>query len=172
MTDIFAKACSTYGVVIDSNLLIVLLIGLHDKNQISKSNLTSGFTEDDFEVIRNVAWKSVKVIITPHILAELSNLLVDRTRGKRGEILHSPYLEKTIGLLREAEEKYISKNDIIDCEESPRLGFTDLAVAQVAAKTKCAVLTNDGELYEKLVEMSCAVANTATLVAIKNPLRS
>lgn len=64
------------GILVDANLLVVLLVGKlgpeHLKNcRATKSN---SFTPDDYSLLVQGVAKFDKLVTTPHILTEVSNL--------------------------------------------------------------------------------------------------
>ncbi len=62
------------GVLVDSNLLLLLFVGLFDPARIKKFKRTGHFSEVDFRLLVNFLAYFDKAITTPHILTEVSNL--------------------------------------------------------------------------------------------------
>ena len=63
------------GLLIDSNLLLLHLVGDIDPDYIHRVKTTDGYNKSDYESVASVltAFGS-KLFTTPHILAEVSNL--------------------------------------------------------------------------------------------------
>ncbi len=64
------------GILIDTNLLLLYIVGLANVRQIRDFGRTSQFTTDDFETV-NIVVKLFdrKIITTPHILTQVSDLI-------------------------------------------------------------------------------------------------
>jgi len=62
------------GLLVETNLLLLYLIGRTNQNQISKFKRTQVFTIEDFDLLGRFMGKFKTLITTPHVLTELSNL--------------------------------------------------------------------------------------------------
>ncbi|HUK18157.1 MAG TPA: hypothetical protein VLW65_17145 [Bryobacteraceae bacterium] len=127
------------GVLVDTNLLILFLVGTVNKRRIPEFKRTQDFTIEDFElVLRLVEWFG-KVVATPHILSQVSDLAV-----LRGRELHAIrcLLRSTV---EQIEEIYDPSSQLVTGEVFERLGLTDAAIAAVCSRGKL-VLTADVEL--------------------------
>jgi len=95
-------------VIIDANALLPLLIGLYNKRELVKFD----YKEEDFallvEFLRNFDIK----VVTPQVLAEISNLAENKLKGK-----FSDFIKNSIRTLMNLEEKYVNKNDILQKEK-------------------------------------------------------
>lgn len=95
-------------VIIDANVLLPLLIGLYNKRELVKFD----YKEEDFarlvEFLRNFDIK----VVTPQVLAEISNLAENKLKGK-----FSDFIKNSIRTLMNLEEKYVNKNDILQKEK-------------------------------------------------------
>lgn len=154
----FLSACAQNGLIIDTNVLVVLLIGLYNPVLISKCPKTSDYNSDDFVYIRRlIADTKANIIVTPHILTEVSNLTF---RGILYEPGFSQYINHVVEIIGLAEEEHTSKSILLG---SPKLlaafGFADLSIIEAAKKLKAAVLTNEGALYDALCKANCPVIN-------------
>lgn len=65
------------GVVLDSNLLVLLLVGLANPGLIRdfKRTRNQGFTEREFSILESMVRGFSRLICTPHILTETSNFI-------------------------------------------------------------------------------------------------
>ena len=78
MSSSVSAAPSVYrweGLLIDSNLLLLLFVGLRDRDRIQKFKRTAQFTIRDFERLAAFIRRFKEVVTTPSILTEVSNLL-------------------------------------------------------------------------------------------------
>jgi hypothetical protein len=65
------------GILLDSNLLVLLVVGLTAPNLVRRFKRTNnhGFTETEYSLLHNVVERFAKVVTTPHILTETSNYI-------------------------------------------------------------------------------------------------
>ena len=62
------------GLVVDTNLLLLFLIGRTNKNRISRFKRTQAYTIEDFDLLDRFMAEFKTLITTPHVLTEVSNL--------------------------------------------------------------------------------------------------
>jgi hypothetical protein len=62
------------GLLIDSNLLLLLVVGLYDRRRIENFKRTSAYTLGDFQRIGRLQQSFAKLWTTPNILTEVDNL--------------------------------------------------------------------------------------------------
>lgn len=80
------------GLLIDTNILLLYIVGAVDINLIRNFGRTANFAENDFYVVSKfVDYFDIK-ITTPHILTEVSNLFGNR---KNLQAALSKYIELT-----------------------------------------------------------------------------
>ncbi len=63
------------GLLIDSNLLLLLFVGQYDPTRIQKFKRTDQFTVGDYELLADYVEQFRELVTTPSILTEVSNLL-------------------------------------------------------------------------------------------------
>ncbi len=63
------------GLLIDTNSALLYLVGSFDPSLIRNHSRTSKYSEDDFDKVSKFIEFFVEMITTPHVLAEISNLL-------------------------------------------------------------------------------------------------
>lgn len=61
-------------ILIDTNLLLLYLIGTFERARITRFKRTSDFTEDDFELLATFLSAFPVIVTTPHLLTEVGNL--------------------------------------------------------------------------------------------------
>lgn len=127
-----------HRVVIDTNLLILLLVGTFDPAAIGRHRRTATFTAADFELLtRWLARYRVRLTTSP-ILAEASNLL--------GGAFHEAASESFIEICGAMIEVIHPKAEVLQAEAFPRLGFADASIL-LALDEDTAILTDDVNLY-------------------------
>ncbi|XOB46488.1 MAG: hypothetical protein ACKKMV_03490 [Candidatus Nealsonbacteria bacterium] len=144
------------GIIIDTNLLILYLIGSWSPDYIGKSRVTydRGYTVEDFRIINRLLQFFKKIIITPQILAELSNLTFDREASQ-----FKGYFAEVIGFVNKCNEKYISKDDMISKPFLSKIGFTDQSIIEASKNNNLLVLTDDFPLVGFLTSSKCDFIN-------------
>lgn len=148
-------ASKARALLLDTNLLLLFLIGGKDPRLILNSHRLNAYEISDYSLMAEfiVVNRFNRLVSTPHILTEVSNLL-----GQEN---------KTIRLAgREAVEEYTHHCDEVTnashlLVKEPgfyRLGLTDVAI-RIASQLPAFVLTADVELYTYLAREGVQVAN-------------
>lgn len=142
----FIYKYSPEGIIIDTNILIFLLIGSFDLNFIEECGLTKGkFYKKDFELLKKIVSFFKKIIITPQIIAEVSNLSKREIKGEKCFL----YFQKIIEILQSTEENYLPLKELflVDVKVISDYGFTDMALFELSKKSRIPILTDDLRLY-------------------------
>lgn len=142
------------GLLIDTNLLAVLAVGAHNPTWVERVRRTRAYTAADFHALRDFIRPFRAFIITPHILAEVSNLLLTTHDGAPPR-----YLPQLLELLRGMKEVHIAKDAFLGSVHFPMLGATDAAIIELARDRDLPVITDDFPLYGYLIRMGCEAAN-------------
>lgn len=106
-------------ILIDTNALVVLLLGFIDPRLISKNDRTSIYEEEDFYDLLRIIGGIEKLVVLPNIWTEVDNLL----NKKLGGSYKYQYVEKITTIIKTTTEKYL--NSIIGTENP---GFFDLGL--------------------------------------------
>ncbi len=78
MADYYIELLKKYyskGILIDTNLLLIFIIGMCDKNYIATFKRTKTFSSEDYDILFHILQPFCKIITTPNILTEVSNHL-------------------------------------------------------------------------------------------------
>lgn len=130
----------TKPIIFDTSPLLLLLMGIYDKNAISSFKRLSSYDADDYELLLQFVFNR-KIMVTPHVLSEVSNF-ASRLKSKFFE-----FLESNAFTLDKIDEKYISKTYILNTPEVNKFGFTDISIILAAKENNALVLTDDFPLY-------------------------
>lgn len=125
------------GILIDTNLLLLYAVGLCNPSLVARFKRTNRYTADDFRFVRDLAQRFRRLVTTPHILAEVSNLAIDRD-GPR-----APHFSSLVRVLRAAHELYVCKDDVLSSDAFGRFGATDAATITLGLRERYLVLTDD-----------------------------
>lgn len=126
------------GVIIDTNIMLVYIVGHYNINYISQFKRTEDYSADDYKDIDYVLSHFRKKVITTHILAELSNISKQAWKDKQLN-----YFNVFGKLLERTNEHYINKDIILNLPLLPKLGVTDLGIIKAAKKFGCLIFTDD-----------------------------
>ena len=129
--------------VVDSNLLLLLFLGGFKPNRISSHKRLSAFTKEDFDLLVRFLNGFSRIVTTPNILTEVSNLSSGVPQGKRG--IYFRWFTSRIQLLA---EEYIPSGTAM-ANRWARFGLTDAAIAEIAS-SRYLVLTDDFPLSQSL----------------------
>lgn len=137
---------SASGVVVDSNLLLLLVVGLAGEEYISRHKRLAEYTVEDFRLLIQSLSGVERVIVTPNTLTETSNFLGHIAEPDRSYLFTA--FREFIGT---AEEKYYASGESSRRPEFPRLGLTDSALLE-AVSDAYPLLTADLNLYLAALE--------------------
>src|ERR1035437_820999 len=140
------------GVLVDTNLLVLFLVGRVNRRRILNFKRTGDFVIEDYDLlVRRIAWFG-KLIATPHVLSQVSDL-TDLTGNELTAIRE---LFKV--LVEKGEESYDTSRLLVGDPAFKRLGLTDAAIATVCSRGVL-VLTADAELHVALQERGIDALN-------------
>ncbi len=132
------------GLLVDTNLLLLYLVGAYDERQIRGFRRTEQFEPEDFLVLAAFIGQFGQVVTTPHVLTETSNLLGQLSGHVRAGCF--TLLRQSISLMREHQAPAAT---IAADPDFIRFGITDMAIAEASPGTYL-VLTDDLPLYSYL----------------------
>lgn len=145
------------GVIVDTNILLLLLIGNYNSILIKDCSLfkdnRKNYTIEDFELLKTIiSYFSNKLIITPQIIAELSNLSITRNKNIFGKDVLL-YVRSVVNILKEAKEHHQHSECLwgMDLEVLSKYGFTDMTIYELSKSNKIPVLTDELELHQYLL---------------------
>ena len=136
------------GLFIDSNLLVLLVVGSVGRELISKHRRLREYTAEDYEILLNLLSPVDRIYVTPNTLTETSNLL-----SQHGEPERSRFLDRLRLIIHESEELVVASSEASDNSAFSRLGLTDAALLE-AVTDETPVLTVDLGLYLAALEKS------------------
>lgn len=134
------------GIIIDSNLLLLLIIGTINKNHISNFKRTSAYIPEDYDTLNLFVSQFKNIITSPNILTEASNL-ANSLSGKY-KVAFSNVFANSIRVL---EEKYVSSKNAADNPIFHKFGLTDTTILELI-KGQYLLITDDFKLSAYAVE--------------------
>ncbi|MFI5136175.1 MAG: hypothetical protein ACHQIM_00020 [Sphingobacteriales bacterium] len=133
------------GIVVDTNLLLLLLVGIYDKNLIKDFKRTLKYDIDDFERLGIViSYCKNQIYTTPNILTEITNL----TDGINKDNKFFDFIHKFVGQFMEITNSshLIMTNNL---SLFLKLGLADASIGDISSE-KILTITDDLDLYHFL----------------------
>ena len=127
--------------LIDTNLLVLFVVGTASTEYISKHKKLTEFTVEDYEVLLKIVAQAEEILVTPNTLTETSNLV-----AYIGEPARTQVLQCLSVIIAEAKEKYVPSSPVAQRREFIWLGLTDTALLE-ASEQDVTLLTTDFNLY-------------------------
>jgi len=127
------------GLLVDTNLLLLYLIGRTNRNRISKFKRTQAYTIEDFDLLHRFMAEFKTLITTPHVLTEVSNL--GDLYGQEREVFRSWFVRTVEGSREHCDESRLVLKE--SCFH--RLGLTDAAIVALTRHNSL-FLTDDFDL--------------------------
>lgn len=132
------------GVVIDTNLLLLLFLGKYDRRQIDINPRLARFRQQDFQHLTGLLDRTVRrIVTTPNILTEVSNLSNAIPESSR-----AAYFASFADRLDVIEEHHVPSATALRSRWA-EFGLTDAVIAEIA-KNGYLVLTDDFRLSQCL----------------------
>lgn len=141
------------GVFIDTNLLVLLLVGLVNPSRIPKFKRTQDFSIEDFRVLSKlVEWFGRPLVATPHVLSQVSDLT--DLSGREAILVRELFRS----IVDQIEEQHDNARRLVLHPLFERFGLGDASVAEVSARN-IVVLTADVQLQIALGSMGLDAIN-------------
>ena len=137
-------------ILIDSNSLIVLLLGLMNPSLINSHSKTSIYEEEDFYNLLGAIKNIETLVVLPNIWTEVDNLL-NRFSGSNKDL----YVSKIIDTIKSTSEKYLKSRLVENRNSFYDLGLTDTLILEHA------------QCCEMLITSDSALADYAKAYGIK-----
>ena len=156
MTNLAANLVNQYrrkGILIDTNILLLWLVGSTNKARITQFNRTQNFEVRDYELLVYIFKKFPRILTTPNILTEVSNLI-----NQLGEPDRSRCFSIFARDIVQLDEIYTDSHTIAATDKFPKFGLTDCGIVNVA-KDQYLVLTDDLKLASYLQNIGIDTLN-------------
>lgn len=128
--------------LIDTNSLVILLVGLIDPKLINKHRRTSIYQEQDFFDLLQFIGDFEDLVVLPNVWTEVDNLLNNFNRGhKESYIIH---ITNTIKL---TTEKFLESKNAVKNVSFYDLGLTDSLLLEYSKNCEL-LITSDSNLSD------------------------
>ena len=132
----------TSPLLLDTNLLVLFVVGSFDKNLIERHKRTKTFTRDNFDLLVEIINSAPKVSATSQVLAETSNLV-----AQIGEPIRSVLMRQLALVIQAVGEEHVDAQAACQHEAFTRLGVTDCGILEYLSTNAALLLTDDLNLY-------------------------
>jgi rRNA-processing protein FCF1 len=141
-TEPLVSRYASRGVLVDTNVLLLYFVGRFRRERIRSFKRTSQFTERDFDRLARLLSPFARIVTTPNVLSEVSNL-----SGQLGDPEKTRYFRQFAREIAVLDERYVESTAASQDDCFSRLGLTDSAILRLA-KDRFLVLTADAGLYD------------------------
>lgn len=141
------------GVLLDSNLLLLLVVGMCDRQQVATFKRLNTFVVEDYDLLVAIVSDFRRIYLTPNVVTEVSNLA-----GALSGELRRRCFEILAILIRRAEELVIRSTVASEHDMFVEFGVTDV-VLEICAGDPPLVLTVDFPLAQILAARGRPVVN-------------
>lgn len=140
MLEYYLNTFKTKGVVVDTNLLLLLFVGGFDPNLVPEFKRTKDYTEIDYYTLVNFLSHFDKIYYTPNIITEITNL--SDSINSDGIFFH--FIEQALSSPVFFEE-FRATREVTKIKHFVKFGLTDIVNYDLAKEYL--ILTNDLKLY-------------------------
>ncbi len=139
--------------LVDTNILLLYIVGSLSLDRIARHKRTATFTIKDYWLLDSLLRNFGGIVVTPNVLTEVSNLL-GHTDKRTSQVLLA-WLGSQVAAF---DEHYVPSHEAIAAAEFSRLGLTDATILSCPLQD-LAVLTDDIHLYLALERRGVEVIN-------------
>ena len=129
------------GYFLDTNLLVLLIVGSESRELISKHRRLEHYSAEDFDILSEFLENANQLYVTPNTLTETSNLV-----RQHGDPERSLLMRRLQFLIHESQEIIVSSTEASSNYNFEKLGLTDAALLEAVTKD-IPLLTVDFDLY-------------------------
>lgn len=151
-------------VLLDTNLLLLFLVGSYERKRIRNFKRTSTFSESDFDLLAAFLQAFSRILTTPHILTEVSNLA-----GSLPSHLQSSWSAHFSRNVDGFVEVFEESRTLVSSAVFSRFGLTDAAITSLSSRAL--IVTEDFRLSGFLRAQKMPTMNFRDLIAVSNILR-
>ncbi len=156
MRDYYLKLFEQYrnqGIIVDANLLLLYFIGSYDNRRIGGKKLQK-FTIENFQLLAFIIAFFRKIVTTPNILTEVSNL----SSNALPEKMQPDYFRRIAQQIPLLDEVYSESKQVSSLPAFSKFGLADAAIIYEAPQ-KYLVLTDEFPLFGYLQSINVDAVN-------------
>jgi len=130
------------SVVIDTNVFILLIVGLINPSDIEKHKRLSIYKAEHFDLLVSMLSKYDTILTCPNVITEIDNLL-NKTSGEN----RNKYLAVIKKIILDSEERYKKSKDACSDWMFNEIGLTDTIVLSLAKEAQL-LISGDSQLCD------------------------
>ena len=147
------------GILLDANVLLLHIVGMLDRSQISSFKRTRAYGPHDWDRLDELLRRFPLCVTLPNVLTEVSNLASTIFSSARGQA----FAELMLNQIRSLRESYLNSRRAAETAVFRRLGLTDAALLELARTRKYLLLTDDLDLAVTAARGGVDVVNFTNL---------
>ena len=132
------------SIMIDSNLLLLAIVGRASRSYVGRHKRVKEFSLADYDRLSGILTRATRIIVTPNVLTEVSNLAYHIEEPARTKIAQQ--LQHFIQAVTVVDERFVKSADAVERGEFQRLGLTDSTLLALG-REPATLLTADLHLY-------------------------
>ena len=140
------------GYFIDSNLLLLYVVGSEDRDLIARHRRLEDYSAADYELSIDFLAPVSRVLVTPNALTETSNLIRQHRDPQRSQLMR-----RLRAIIQDSQEVVVASAKASDNPVFEGLGLTDAVLLEVAT-AETPLLTVDSGLCRAILEVNGAEA--------------
>ena len=140
------------GYFIDSNLLLLYVVGSEDRDLIARHRRLEDYSAADYELLIDFLAPVSRVLVTPNALTETSNLIRQHRDPQRSQLMR-----RLRAIIQDSQEVVVASAKASDNPVFEGLGLTDAVLLEVAT-AETPLLTVDSGLCRAILEVNGAEA--------------
>ena len=152
MINTFITKFKERDILIDTNLLILLLVGSYDEDKILRFKRTQNYTIEDYEYLKVFLARFENHFYTLNILTEITNLT--NSINTEPQYLFFQHIQRVLSVFK---EDIVSSDEIMQLKSFLKFGLTDAVNCQLS--DKYLILTDDLRLYSYLANQRLPAIN-------------
>lgn len=122
-------------------MLALLIVGICERGRVSHNKLTSSYNDADWAQLSSLfRYFESKIYITPHILAEISNLCKGLPQGQQRH-----HFQELLSRLSNFNEESVTLDAFkgIECHVLTQYGYSDIGIVEASQKLDAVIMTAD-----------------------------
>lgn len=140
-------------VVLDSQLAVLLCVGLADRKKVTRHKRLSAYDTTDFDLLSALLGLCAEIVVSPNIATETSNLLRSGSQDIRLQIALRTFVEQSA-------EIYVESRAAVSHPAYVRLGVSDASILHLLGQySDTWLLTADLDLYLAAESLGLKVEN-------------
>jgi hypothetical protein len=141
-------------ILVDTNLLLLFVVGSTSREWIRRHKRLGAFDVRDYMILARILTAAEKLVVTPNILTETSNLLGSPKNPSDHALFRT--LAEIVETADILEEVYVPSAEVAKTRQFQYLGLTDAGILSLKDQN-AVILTRDERLASECMNMGLSV---------------